>query len=233
MILLIGANGDDYLDGGTGINTLSFASVSSGMNVNLSSSAYTYGTTTVASNTAISKAKDTDNNGTNDTDTILNFSNIIGSSSADLLIGDANVNTINGGEGNDTIDGLGGDDSLIGGAGNDLFIMNASDGVDIVDGGEGNGDTISYANLTSTEGISVELDTSSSVDVSISNVKIDEIKNIENVTGGAGNDTIIGDDYKNILTGNAGGDTIEGGAGKDTLYGGAGIDTLKGDVERI
>ena len=61
-----GADGDDYLDGGAGTNTLSFTNVSSGINVNLSSSAYTYETTTVNANTAISKATDTDSNGTND-----------------------------------------------------------------------------------------------------------------------------------------------------------------------
>jgi Ca2+-binding RTX toxin-like protein len=226
---LDGANGDDYLDGGTGINTLSFASVSSGMNVNLSSSAYTYGTTTVASNTAISKATDTDSNGTNDTDTILNFSNIIGSSSADLIIGDANANTIDGADSDDIIDGLGGADNLSGGAGNDLFIMNADDGADTVDGGSGSEDTISYANLDSTQGISVTLDGTTSKTVTITNGTNDSIKNIENVTGGAGNDTIIGDGFNNILIGNSGNDSIEGGAAKDTLYGGVGIDTLKGD----
>ncbi|MCE1183351.1 MAG: M10 family metallopeptidase C-terminal domain-containing protein, partial [Rhodocyclales bacterium] len=47
---------------------------------------------------------------------------------------------------------------------------------------------------------------------------------IENATGGAGNDVLIGNDVANVLTGNAGNDVLEGGLGNDTLDGGAGLD---------
>ncbi len=52
------------------------------------------------------------------------------------------------------------------------------------------------------------------------------IANIENVTGGSGNDALIGDAGANALTGGAGDDTITGGAGADSLNGGAGNDTF-------
>jgi len=39
---------------------------------------------------------------------------------------------------------------------------------------------------------------------------------IENAIGGAGNDTLIGNDAANLLTGNAGNDSMDGGAGIDT-----------------
>ena len=41
---------------------------------------------------------------------------------------------------------------------------------------------------------------------------------IENATGGSGNDTLIGNDAANVLTGGAGVDTMRGGLGNDTYY---------------
>lgn len=51
---------------------------------------------------------------------------------------------------------------------------------------------------------------------------------IENATGGAGNDSITGNDVANILDGRDGNDTIVGGAGDDILIGGAGTNSLDG-----
>ena len=51
---------------------------------------------------------------------------------------------------------------------------------------------------------------------------------IENATGGSGDDTILGNDARNILIGNAGDDTLIGRAGDDVLYGYAGDDVLQG-----
>lgn len=48
---------------------------------------------------------------------------------------------------------------------------------------------------------------------------------IENATGSAYNDTLIGNAAANVLRGGAGNDTLDGGAGSDTLYGGTGDDT--------
>ncbi|MBP2233681.1 serralysin [Sinorhizobium kostiense] len=51
---------------------------------------------------------------------------------------------------------------------------------------------------------------------------------IENAKGGAGNDTITGNNAANVLWGNAGKDTLSGGNGNDNLVGGAGGDRLDG-----
>jgi len=51
---------------------------------------------------------------------------------------------------------------------------------------------------------------------------------IENATGGAAQDLLVGNDAANRLVGNAGNDTIDGGAGDDTLNGGDGSDQLAG-----
>lgn len=52
---------------------------------------------------------------------------------------------------------------------------------------------------------------------------------IENATGGAGNDKLVGNGTGNRLKGGGGNDTLKGGGGKDKLLGQAGADTLKGD----
>jgi Ca2+-binding RTX toxin-like protein len=48
------------------------------------------------------------------------------------------------------------------------------------------------------------------------------------VTGGAGNDTIIGSAYADGITGGGGNDIIHGGIGADDLRGGAGVDLVDG-----
>ena len=52
----------------------------------------------------------------------------------------------------------------------------------------------------------------------------DTLSNIENVTGSAFGDTLIGDAGANVLSGLGGNDTLDGGLGDDTLQGGAGDD---------
>lgn len=51
---------------------------------------------------------------------------------------------------------------------------------------------------------------------------------IENATSGAGNDTLIGNDAANALSGGAGNDSLSGGGGADILIGGLGTDSLNG-----
>jgi Ca2+-binding RTX toxin-like protein len=51
---------------------------------------------------------------------------------------------------------------------------------------------------------------------------------IEDVTGGVGNDTLIGNSVDNNIIGNAGNDSLTGAAGNDTLDGGTGADSMVG-----
>ena len=126
-----------------------------------------------------------------------------------------------------------------GGAGADTLIGNDLDnhfaghgGVDVIDGGAGS-DTLRYdwesggravANL----GNGVTADRTGARD---------QLINIENLTGGDGNDVLFGDGAANILiglegldrlNGKDGDDQIEGGAGNDVLVGGGGADVLLG-----
>lgn len=56
----------------------------------------------------------------------------------------------------------------------------------------------------------------------------DTLTSIENVTGSAYGDRLVGNDGNNVLSGLAGDDQLVGAGGNDTLDGGAGIDTMTG-----
>src|SRR6185503_10353270 len=51
---------------------------------------------------------------------------------------------------------------------------------------------------------------------------------IENITGGAGNDSLIGNAANNLILGGNGDDTLGGVKGNDTLDGQAGADQMSG-----
>ena len=65
--------------------------------------------------------------------------------------------------------------------------------------------------------ISVTLDGTNATTVTVSSGDNDSIRNIENVIGTSGNDTITGDAENNTLIGNAGDDTISGDDGDDII----------------
>ena len=53
----------------------------------------------------------------------------------------------------------------------------------------------------------------------------DTVIAVENVIGGSGNDTLVGNSAANVLRGGGGNDSLDGGSGADVLDGGAGIDS--------
>ena len=120
-------------------------------------------------------------------------------------------------------------ENIIGGSSDDTFAgdslsnwFRGGSGNDTIDGGNGN-DTADYSDKTTS--VSVTLNSTNNSVVSVNSVVEDTLKNIENITGGSGNDTLIGDVLDNILNGGAGNDTLKGASGFDTLNGGAGSDT--------
>ncbi|OGT79463.1 MAG: hypothetical protein A3H91_05850, partial [Gammaproteobacteria bacterium RIFCSPLOWO2_02_FULL_61_13] len=160
------------------------------------------------------------------------------------------------GQGSDTLSGIEGaygsdfDDTLFGGAGNDMLyggygddVIQGGAGNDSMDGGDGNSDLLDYS------------DQSGNVDVALStnstNVDSDSISDFEGVIGGAGNDTLSGEDAGgpanmswvygdefdvdlDVLAGadeffgGAGNDIIDGLGGNDHIQGGLGSDLLDG-----
>ena len=159
-----------------------------------------------------------------------------GTSGEDFIAGAAGNDTLSGAAGDDRLYGDGGDDTLNGGDGADnLFgdaladVLSGGDGDDILTGGTGadtllggaGSDTASYA--ASASAVNVNLTTGAATG---GDAQGDSLTSIENLTGSAFNDGLIGDGNINILTGGAGDDTLQGLGGGDTLYGGLGSDTF-------
>ena len=72
--------------------------------------------------------------------------------------------------------------------------------------------------------VSVTLNGATNAVVTVGGVAEDTIRNIENVQGGSGNDTLMGDGLANELRGLGGDDFLRGGGGNDVLVGGIGSD---------
>ncbi len=123
--------------------------------------------------------------------------------------------TLIGSSGADTLSGFAGDDTIRGGGGKDNL-----DG-----GGFGGEDTVDYSDKSKDISLRLYIDKASTVKVD--GVNEDTIRNFQNVYGGTGNDTILGDGRENFIRGNNGNDKLSGYAGYDYLSGGAGDDILR------
>ena len=124
---------------------------------------------------------------------------------ADAITGSAANETINGLDGDDTLDGGGGNDTLTGGAGLDSLI--GGDGVD----------TARY--FGNAVGVDANLGRG---DAREAGVIVDTFSGIENLTGSAFNDVLIGNAGANYLDGGTGTDVLIGQGGDDLLFGGTG-----------
>ncbi len=226
----------NFLDGGAGSNTVSYAGSTSsnsatGVTVNLTSGV---GSGNYAQG-----------------DTYANIQNVIGSDWADTLTGFSSVgvmSVLTGGKGADsitadlgnraytyasyagsssgvTIDlkngtGTGGDaqgdtlfniDNVIGSNNDDTFLASAA--VNILNGGSGGSDTVNYSLSTSSDGTNgVNVDLSTATGTGSGNYAAgDSYTNIENVVGSAFNDVLKGfstPGTRSVLEGGAGADSI-------------------------
>ncbi len=121
---------------------------------------------------------------------------------------------------------------VLAGGGDDVITIAPDAGlglIHVLQGGDGN-DTLDLSRIT--DDVSVDLGSGSGGDSfafrHVSQTGILLLNSIENVTGGSGNDTLIGNNAFNVLNGGAGADTIRGGNGNDTVIGGSGNDILSG-----
>ena len=136
------------------------------------------------------------------------FTDVNGDAVPDLVVGaqtgvlrlfmqtitNTNADSLVGGNGADTLDGGDGNDSLVGGAGNDLFII--SDTFDrIIETANGGADTI----ITS-----VSMTMPNHVEALRTATDVSGVT----LTGGAGNDMLIGNGLSNTFNGGAGDDVI-------------------------
>ncbi len=220
---LSGDLGDNTLDGGAGTDTVDFSSASSVVTIDLENQ----------------RATGEGN------DTLINIENALGSSGSDTLIGDGFVNVLEGKLGNDYIDGKANDDILYGGENDDTLVGGA--GLDRIYGGDNLSDTslndtVDYS--AQTTGIDLDLNRSQVDDANAivqedGTGSVDYLDGIEHIIGSTGDDTIIADGEKNIISslagvdtvyGKDGDDTLDAGSGNDTLFGGKGNDSLEGGL---
>ncbi|MEK6251987.1 MAG: calcium-binding protein [Actinomycetota bacterium] len=164
---------------------------------------------------------------------------VTGAAGNDTLIGGNGNDVLIGCAGDDNLSGLGGADTLLDGAlncaggGNDT--LDGGAGPDVMFGGPGT-DTVTYAGRTASVFVSLDgvaNDGEAGEGDSVAN-------DIENVTGGSGDDSITGSSAANIILGGAGNDVLLGersdsaldpnytGSGNDSIFGGDGNDAIGG-----
>ncbi|WP_395707835.1 nidogen-like domain-containing protein [Reyranella sp.] len=250
------AGGRGQLLGGSGVDTLSFASAKSAVELSLE-----LGTATV--------------NGQNAK--VSGFEVAIGTDFNDVLTGHVDNERLEGGLGNDTIDGRSGADTLAGGAGSDMLTGGTGDDLFVYGGegldtitdfvaGQGTVDRIQVTQVFTTVarvlvsakqvGVDTEIDFGSGNKLVLANVDMSEL-DVDDFTLPAGNfivgtangdvidgttspglqpkatndtDVIRGNGGNDSISSLGGDDLVEGGDGDDTLDAGSGADTVRGGI---
>jgi hypothetical protein len=194
-----GSTGANFLDGGSGEDTVSYAEASAPGGVAVDLGLATQQDTGVGS------------------DTFFGVENVIGTNGPDRLAGDGGPNVLRAGEGDDRVDGRGGDDEVAANGG-------ASDGADTLAGGAGDDqifggsgvNTLTYADSQSA--VNVDLTPEPTFGYGKATGEGNDILfGIQNVAGSPFADTIIGNAQANTIAGGAGGDTIRAVGGPDTV----------------
>jgi Ca2+-binding RTX toxin-like protein len=192
---IIGGSGQEIMDGGDGIDTVSYALSGQGVSVSLNAGG----------------------GGVNDSqsDTWVNFENVVGSSYNDSLTGDGNANYISGGLGNDSLYGSGGDDTLDAGAGTDH--MQGGEGSDVyyIDCARDEAREQSYYAGTDTVIASVDYDIGTSA---VEVLRAADGYAPISLTGNQYTTTLIGNEGSNVLSSKGRGSVMQGGGGNDVYY---------------
>jgi trimeric autotransporter adhesin len=192
---LAGSAGDNVLNGGDGIDTLSYAAASAAVTVSL----------------ALATAQNTGSAGT---DTVLAFENLTGSAFADTLTGDDGANSIDGGAGVDTLAGGLGNDTYVVDAGADVVTEAAGAAAGLADLVQASVDYVLGANvenliLTGSDGIDGTGNGSANTITGNGGANI--------LLGAGGADTLYGGGGADTLNGGTGADSMAGG-GQGDLY---------------
>ena len=140
----------------------------------------------------------------------------------------------------DTLTGNSLNNVLTGGAGDDTYLFNTNTalGSDNVVDTLGI-DSLSFVGSTADVAVNLGLTTAQTVNSNLT-LTLGSATALENLSGGLGDDTLIGNALNNtlsggdgddILTGGTGNDVLQGGDGKNILIGGSGADTLTGGTD--
>ncbi len=243
---LIGGIGNDILSGGTGNDTLSAGTETdllvesvSGV-ATLTPTAFTGGgfTDTLSGFESASLTGGTGSDSINTSaftfsvtlDGGAGHDTLTSSGGADLLLGGDGSDLLNGGSGNDTLNGQDGNDKLVGAAGVDELV-GGNDSDSVIE--TANADfTLTNATLVigTTTDIVSEIESASLTGGIGNNTLTASAFTFGGVTlsGGTGNDSLVGTNLDDSLDGGSGNDTLRGGLGNDSLTGGLGNDSLDG-----
>jgi Ca2+-binding RTX toxin-like protein len=150
---------------------------------------------------------------------------LTGGSGNNLVSGGPGDDTLRGGPGHDRLEGDAGNDTELGGSGNDTFREGPiANGSDTMTGGPGK-DTVDYGRRSA--GVTATLGSGGNDDGEAGEADVIG-GDVENATGGSGDDTLVGTPGRNMLRGGDGNDDLFGEANVDLLFGGAGDDVLDG-----
>ena len=144
---------------------------------------------------------------------------ITGTPEDDELIGTSGRDVICGAGGDDVLRGAGADDVLRGQSGDDR--LSGGTGADVLIGGTGV-DRATYAQREADVFLSIGDGANDGAAGEGDQIEAD----VEELRGGSGDDTLIGDANSNRLQGEGGSDELTGGDGNDRLVGGPGNDQL-------
>ena len=151
--------------------------------------------------------------------------NFLGQTGNDTMFGNSGNDILQGEAGDDLLSGGKGDDTLLGGSDNDTLVGGQGD--DLLDGGT-SADDRDVADYTSAATkISLDLENNRVIG---SDTGTDTVQNIEVILATNYEDTLVGDDAKNVIDGRGANDTILGKGGDDTLIGYNGADTINGGL---
>jgi serralysin len=202
--ILAGGSGNDHLEGETGNDNLSGGPGDDTLNGGAGADTADYFTASGWVHVDLAIAGPQATGAAEDTDTLIGIEYLVGSNGfADQLRGNDASNRLYGVGGNDILEGRGGND--------------------ILDGGMGL-DTASYESAPS--GVAVDLN--NGLPQNTLGAGVDSLISIDNLTGSAYADILLGDLQDNALQGLGGNDWLLGGAGNDSIIGGAGDDFLIG-----
>ncbi len=262
--ILAGGVGSDTLDGGAGSDTASYSDASSAVGIRLADDLFRAGD---AVGDVLISIENLEGSGYDDLlvgdsnanridggdgdDKIYGWGggdSVFGGLGDDEITTDKGDDLIDGGAGADTIKGGTGFNQVSGGAGDDTIVVDGKSSTVFVSGqgwvttwesgtgyydGESGEDTIEFT--TPENGLVVDM-VAGRATIGAEDSYL-TISNFENVTAGAANDVVYGDDQDNIVNGGDGDDTLFGGGGNDVLLGGQGDDAIFGgsgiDTARI
>jgi hypothetical protein len=223
-----GGIGTEDLDGGPGLDLVTYAGRPDPLEISLDGSA--------------NDGDASDDDGVR-RDNVLAAERVVGGEAGDTIVGNAAANRFEGRGGGDTLLGGGHDDALDGGAGDDrleggssLDALAGGPGDDALDGGPsadqlvgGDGvDSASYATRASAVAITLDGAANDGDEGDEAHGSRDDVQT-EDAVGGSGDDALTGSDTANRLEGRLGDDVLRGGSADDELRGGDGRDDLSGE----